>query len=478
MAASQLAALDEAGEGAPDETPLGAADPTLLYSEGQRLALETLLSEGAGAFTSCLVREKLLPFLAAEEVRSLEAGAEDWRAGAGEGQEGPEALPEPGSLTYFPGPSDEPPPELGLGWPEARPGKGATWARLYTQPPADGDPSIKELVRRAIREAQKLVAVVMDVFTDPDLLLDLREAAGRRGVPVYVLLDHRHLPAFLALAQQLGVNAGAMENLEVRVLRGCGFQSRRKKHVAGDMREKFVLLDGHSVITGSYSFTWSDSRLHRNLVTLLTGEVLEAFDREFRTLYAASRPLAPPPPRGPFLSVLEGVQLARSPHHIARRRSVAPVAVPPRDDAPRRPLGAPQTPESSQGPAPAGPALSDILRSIQRVRAASGPPARPSRSLWDLSSLSQLSGSSDGEGRLGGEPKTSWGAQDTPAMALMRQRGASEDPRALARRWAQPARPVTPGRFHYPSPSPRRLREDPGLPGRGWLDRASQGAHH
>uniref|UniRef100_A0A7N4NV62 Family with sequence similarity 83 member E n=1 Tax=Sarcophilus harrisii TaxID=9305 RepID=A0A7N4NV62_SARHA len=469
MAASQLAALDEAGEGAPDKTPLGGADPTLLYSEGQRLALETLLSEGAGAFTTCLLREKLLPFLAAEEVRSLEAWAEDWSAGAGEGQEGPAGLPEPGSLTYFPGPSDEPPPELSLGWPEARPGKGPTRARLYTQPPAEGDPSIKELVRKAIREAQKLVAVVMDVFTDPDLLLDLREAAGRRGVPVYVLLDHRHLPAFLALAQQLGVNARATENLEVRVLRGWGFQSRRKKHVTGDMREKFVLLDGLSVITGSYSFTWSDSRLHRNLVTLLTGEVLEAFDREFRTLYAASRPLAPPPPRGPFLSVLEGVQLARSPHHIAGRRSVAPVSALPWDDAP-------QTPESSQGPSPAGPALSDVLRSIQRVRAASGPPARPSRSLWDLSSLSQLSGSSDGEGRQGRE--TPWGAQDTPAMALMRQRGASEDPRALARRWAQPARPVTPGRFHYASPSPRRLWEDLGPPGRGRPHRASQGAAH
>ncbi|XP_074075911.1 protein FAM83E isoform X2 [Macrotis lagotis] len=469
MAASQLAALEEAGEGAPEEAPPNRADPTLLYSEGQRLALETLLSEGAGAFASCLLREKLVPFLAAEEVRSLEARAEDWRVGDREtpDQETGAGIPEQGSVTYFPGCSEEPPPDLGLGWPETRLWKGITRARLYTQPPGDGDPSIKELVRKAIREAQKLVAVVMDVFTDPDLLLDLREAATRRGVPVYVLLDHRHLPAFLALAQQLKVNPRAMENLEVRVLRGCGFQSRRMKHVIGDVREKFVLVDGESIITGSYSFTWSDSRLHRSLVTLLTGEILEAFDREFRTLYATSQPLPPSPPSGPFLSVLDGVPLLRDRNHIAHRRSVAPVSHALQDD------GAPQPQVDSKGPSPMAPALSDILRSVQRVRPTSGPAARPSRSLWDLSRLSQLSGSSDGEGRPGKDLKTSWATQATPAMVLMRQRGVSEDPRVLARRWANPGRPLAPGRFHYPSPSSRRLWED-----RGQFDWVGQGANH
>ncbi|XP_020859409.1 protein FAM83E [Phascolarctos cinereus] len=472
MAASQLAALDEAGEGSLDEIAPSNANPGLLYSEGHRLALETLLSEGAGAFASCLLREKLLPFLAAEEVRSLEAQAEDWGAGNEEApnQESGADVPEQGSLTYFPGRSDEPPPDLGLGWPESQPWKGITRARLYTQPPGDGDPSIKELVRKTIQDAQKLIAVVMDVFTDPDLLMDLREAAIRRGVPVYILLGHRHLPAFLALAQQLGVNPRAMENLEVRVLRGCGFQSRRKKHVNGDMREKFVMVDGDCVITGSYSFTWSDSRLHRNLVTLLTGEIWEAFDREFRTLYATSHPLSPSPSSGPFLSVLQGVQLARGRHNIAHRRSVAPVLLPPQDDAPQHHVVTWQTSEDSKRPSPTGPALSDILRNIQRVRPTSGPSPWPSRSLWDLSCLSQLSGSSDGDGRLGKEPKTPWATQDTPAMTLMRQRGASEDPRAPVRRWANPAWPVTPGRFHYPLLAHRRLGEEPGQQGHGQPD--------
>lgn len=51
----------------------------------------------------------------------------------------------------------------------------------------------------------------MDVFTDPDLLLDLVDAATRRWVPVYLLLDHLRLPAFLELAQKLGLNPWATE---------------------------------------------------------------------------------------------------------------------------------------------------------------------------------------------------------------------------------------------------------------------------
>lgn len=51
----------------------------------------------------------------------------------------------------------------------------------------------------------------MDVFTDPDLLTDMVDAATRRWIPVYLLLDHQHLPAFLALAQKLGVNLWTTE---------------------------------------------------------------------------------------------------------------------------------------------------------------------------------------------------------------------------------------------------------------------------
>lgn len=162
------------------------------------------------------------------------------------------------------------------------------------------------------------------------------------------------------------------------------------------------------------SFTWSDSRLHRGLVTLLTGEIADAFSREFRTLYAASWPLPPAPTLGPFVSTVGGLQLAPNPHRVVRRRSVAPMSPPPPDGPLAQRLAACQVFEGDRQETPAtpGPALSDILRSVQRARAPSGPPARPSRSLWDLSRLSQLSGSSDGDSevRPGGRPEqnNSW----------------------------------------------------------------------
>lgn len=43
-----------------------------------------------------------------------------------------------------------------------------------------------------------------------------------------------------------------LQNLDIRVVRGCSFQSRWRQHVSGNVREKFVLLDGDRVISGSY----------------------------------------------------------------------------------------------------------------------------------------------------------------------------------------------------------------------------------
>ncbi|KFO26243.1 Protein FAM83E [Fukomys damarensis] len=257
MAASQLAALDEA-EAGPGPLPLTEASPAFLYSEGQRLAIEALLSEGRNAFQACVQQEGLRPFLSEDEVQTLAAAAEDWTeagqepGGAAEGAAATTADPAKSSLTYWPGQSEEPVPLLRLGWPEGTTWKGITRAQLYTQPPGEGHPPLKELVRREIQAARKLVAVVMDVFTDPDLLLDLVDAATRRWVPVYLLLDRQRLPAFLALAGQLRVNPWATENLDIRVVRGCTFRSRWRRQVSGGVREKFVLLDGDRVISGSY----------------------------------------------------------------------------------------------------------------------------------------------------------------------------------------------------------------------------------
>ncbi|XP_044844391.1 protein FAM83E-like [Mauremys mutica] len=449
MAASQLDCLEDAPAG----TPVTESSPEFFYSEGQRLAVEALLAGGQSAYVQRLAQDRLRPFLSDDELRHLAEAARDVPEPAGECDGDADEL----SLSYWPGCSDEPIPELELGWPLDGNWKGITRAEVYTHPPGDGAPKVKELVRRKIQEAAKVVAIVMDVFTDPDILLDLHEAGMQRGVPVYLILGEQHLAAFLSMAEGACLNVRYMENLRVRVIAGCTFWSRQRKQVTGTLKEKFLLIDGDTVITGSYSFTWSDARLSRQLVTLLTGEIAGAFDREFRTLYAASRPLAPAraplpsppaPPRdgrpngqpAPYRSELAGLQLSKGAHRVAERRSVAPQPVA-KSRAGEwelvRVVRATVGDELPALPRRLGPeghsALSDVDRGGRPGRLAGAAGQRPSKSLWDLSRLSQLSGSSDGpESGDEAKGKHKWGLQDTPARALMRRRGAppaSEEPR-------------------------------------------------
>jgi len=170
------------------------------------------------------------------------------------------------------------------------------------------------------------------------------------------------------------------------------------------------------------SFTWSDARLDRNLVTLLTGQVVDAFDREFRTLYAASRPLQQSDFLPPQPAMVNGCELPAAPvwvqplplpamiHRVVARRTVTPEPLPPSASAGNtgNPAGPGARPtfrqtvtmwrgaRATQGNESAQ-ALSDIFRRARQVASGtSALPPKTSKSMWDLSALSQLSNSSFG----------------------------------------------------------------------------------
>ncbi|KAG8429406.1 hypothetical protein GDO86_020269 [Hymenochirus boettgeri] len=50
-----------------------------------------------------------------------------------------------------------------------------------------------------------------------------------------------------------------------------------------------MFVDGDKAVCGSYSFTWSAARIDRNLISVLTGQVVESFDRQFQDLYLFSK---------------------------------------------------------------------------------------------------------------------------------------------------------------------------------------------
>ncbi|NXV49928.1 FA83D protein, partial [Uria aalge] len=155
----------------------------------------------------------------------------------------------------------------------------------------------------------QVIALVMDCFTDIDIFGDLQDAYNNRKVPVYILLDQDFLPHFLEMCKNLGVcpeqeiNFNLMlffpseQMMRVRTLTGNTYYMRSGAKIVGKVHEKFMLIDGIRVTTGSYrqvlGFTWSDGKLNSSNLLLLSGQVVEHFDLQFRILYAQSMPISP-----------------------------------------------------------------------------------------------------------------------------------------------------------------------------------------
>lgn len=154
MALSQVQCLDDNHV----NWRINETKPEFFYSEDQRLALEALITRGRDAFDSYVKDRELRPFLSDTELEQLRRTIEDYKPGsehlktdgATDGEDG--AV----SLQYWPDRSDVSIPNLDLGWPDCNSYRGVTRVTVFTQPPSDGQTHIKEVVRKAIAQAQKV----------------------------------------------------------------------------------------------------------------------------------------------------------------------------------------------------------------------------------------------------------------------------------------------------------------------------------
>ncbi|CAB1447519.1 unnamed protein product [Pleuronectes platessa] len=284
MALSQLQCLDENHVNLrTHESKVG-----FLYCEDQRLALEALLRDGREALVKLQQDRGLRGFLSEPEIEALAAAVEPYDPGMELFLGDPEDGEPPLSLQYWPELSDTSVPQMDLGWPDCASYRGVTRATVYAQPPMDGQTHIKEVVRKMIAQAQKVIAVVMDVFTDVDIFRDLLDAGFKRRVSVYILLERTSLPHFLSMCQRANMHAGHLKHLRVRCSEGSEFCTRSCSRVKGQLGHRFMFIDGDKAVSGSYSFTWMSSRLDRNLVTVVTGQAVDSFDTLFRVLYVTS----------------------------------------------------------------------------------------------------------------------------------------------------------------------------------------------
>ncbi|KAK2828995.1 hypothetical protein Q7C36_016985 [Tachysurus vachellii] len=307
MADSQLICMDE--EHVNVKVP--ESKPEFYYSEEQRAALEHLLRNGDGAFKLRLREDNIKDFLSAREVKWIRDTFQSYDDPDPDNELRSETRAPRSPLssdsgvhsTYWPTVSDTEVPALELGWTSVGFYRGVTRVSVYTHPPKESSPHIKEVVRRMIQEAHKVIAVVMDLLTDLLILQDLLDAASKRGVAVYLLLDEKGLPHFLDMCNRLQISAQHLRNMCVRMVRGCGLALSFGK-LPGSLSSKYMLVDGEKVMFGSYSFTWTSSRMNRNTITVMSGHVVDFFDSDFRELYAVSEKVdlyqefhIPKPPR-------------------------------------------------------------------------------------------------------------------------------------------------------------------------------------
>nr|XP_013802477.1 PREDICTED: probable ATP-dependent RNA helicase DHX35 [Apteryx mantelli mantelli] len=142
-----------------------------------------------------------------------------------------------------------------------------------------------------LNRCKKMIALVMDSFTDTDIFKDLLEACSQRQVKAYILLDQSSFSHFLKMCKDLGVDLEQEKLMRIRTITGNKYYTRSGAKIIGKVREKFMLIDGISVTTGSYSFTWTDGKLNSSNILILSGPEVAHFDLEFRILYARSKPV-------------------------------------------------------------------------------------------------------------------------------------------------------------------------------------------
>ncbi|XP_035485920.2 protein FAM83D [Scophthalmus maximus] len=331
-----------------DDSPLrlcpkrtGADDLNLqeVYNERHRLALEELLSGGLDHFQDFLAKERIPNFLSDDEIRRIRSTAVPPRCVSVHGddqllEQSLSSSLDCSSVTYFPEVSDVEPPVLEMGWPAFTAGsyRGVTRAVAHFQPSyGECIYSCKEAARRLIKSAREVIAIVTDSLTDLDIFKDLQEACSQRRVPVYILLDQLGAPAFLKMCRDVGVRLDDLWQMKVRTITGTTYYMRSGARITGKVHERFMLIDGNRVATGSYRFNWTDGKLNSSNLIELSGQITEKFDEEFRILYAQSLPVSargPPSVRnsGIYEHLLIKHSVTSSPH-LARERPVEPVCL-------------------------------------------------------------------------------------------------------------------------------------------------------
>ncbi|XP_055025892.2 uncharacterized protein fam83ha [Misgurnus anguillicaudatus] len=268
-------------------------DPNYLpphYREEYRIAIDALVDADLEGYYGFLQEANMVGFLSQTEIEYIKCTVRTPHPTVQPDRRYMVEDADGSSDTYWPVHSDHDAPSLDLGWPQHSRFAGPTEVTTLVNPSDPEMPSIKEQVRRMIKSAQEVVAVVMDMFTDVDIFFDILTAA-MRGVAVYILLDELNAHHFVSMVNNCRVNLDEIKCMRVRTVCGSTYFCHTGKSFKGQMMDRFILVDCRAVLTGNYSFMWSFEKIHRCLAHLFLGQLVTTFDEEFRILFAHSEPL-------------------------------------------------------------------------------------------------------------------------------------------------------------------------------------------
>jgi len=131
-----------------------------------------------------------------------------------------------------------------------------------------------------LRRAEKSIHVAMYLFTDRRLA-DVLEQRAQNGVDVRVILDDHQARSKYSQAQELT----RAERIQVRKLPPREESSDGSGETA-KMHHKFCVIDGRTVVTGSYNWTvGAEARNHENLLILHMKPLAGAYSKTFAALW-------------------------------------------------------------------------------------------------------------------------------------------------------------------------------------------------
>ncbi len=130
----------------------------------------------------------------------------------------------------------------------------------------------KNAIIREIRNAEKTIYIAMYVLSEDDIIEELIRAKGRK-VDVKILLDWE------------GIEGGYTREMKMRKA-GIDVKISRKRENA-NMHNKFAVIDGEIIITGSYNWTRNAEVLNDENLLIIKGEreISKRFQEHFLKMF-------------------------------------------------------------------------------------------------------------------------------------------------------------------------------------------------